>query len=126
LGAHVAIETGSHIFISGCYFHESYVYDGVSTNCYGVMLITHACSNLIEDNIFKKLRHAMITKQGANGNVFGYNYSLEPNRSEFPSDFGADLCLHGHYAFANLYEGNIGQNLTIDQTWGPSGPFNTF
>ncbi|MFN8167094.1 MAG: T9SS type A sorting domain-containing protein [Bacteroidia bacterium] len=34
--------------------------------------------------------------------------------------------MHGHYSYANLFEGNIVQNIQIDQTWGPSGPFNTF
>jgi hypothetical protein len=124
--AHVAIEASSHIEISGCYFQESYLYDGASTHGYGIVLYTHACANKIEDNIFRMLRHAMIAKQGANGNVFGYNYSRETNRSEAISDYAADICMHGHYAFSNLFEGNIVQNLQIDQAWGPSGPFNTF
>jgi hypothetical protein len=124
--AHVAIETSRHIDISGCYIHDSYIYDGVSTHGYGVVVFAHSCSNKIENNIFRMLRHAMITKQGANGNVFGYNYSRETNRSEAIADYAADICLHGHYAFANLYEGNIAQNLQVDQAWGPSGPFNTF
>jgi hypothetical protein len=34
--------------------------------------------------------------------------------------------MHGHYPFSNLFEGNIVQNIQIDQTWGPSGPYNTF
>src|SRR4029078_3990435 len=120
------IETSSHVEISGCYFHDSYLYDGASTHGYGIVVYTHACANKIEDNIFRMLRHAMICKQGANGNVFGYNYSRETNRSEAIADYAADICLHGHYAFANLYEGNIVQNLQIDQAWGPSGPYNTF
>lgn len=126
IGAHVDIEYSSHIDISGCYFHEAYLYDGASTRGYGVMMASHSCSNLVQDNIFRMLRHAMISKQGANGNVFGYNYSREPNRSEPISDYASDMSLHGHYAFANLYEGNIAQNLQIDQAWGPSGPYNTF
>jgi hypothetical protein len=124
--AHVSVETSSHINISGCYFHDSYLYDGASTHGYGVVVYAHACSNKIEDNIFRMLRHAMIAKQGANGNVFGYNYSRETNRSEAIADYAADICMHGHYAFANLFEGNIVQNLQVDQAWGPSGPFNTF
>jgi len=124
--AHVSIETSSHINISGCYFHDSYLYDGASTHGYGVVIYAHACSNKIEDNVFRMLRHAMIAKQGANGNVFGYNYSRETNRSEAIADYAADICMHGHYAFANLFEGNIVQNLQVDQAWGPSGPFNTF
>jgi hypothetical protein len=124
--AHVTIDASSHVEISGCYFHESYIYDGASTHGYGVVIFSHACSNLVEDNVFRMLRHAMVCKQGANGNVFGYNYSREPNRSEPIADYAADICLHGHYAFANLFEGNIAQNLQVDQAWGPSGPDNAF
>jgi len=68
----------------------------------------------------------MVAKQGANGNVFAYNYSFDPYRSEFPHDAGGDMLLHGHYAFANLFEGNLGQSIVVDNTWGPSGPYNTF
>lgn len=126
IGSHVCITTSTHCEITGNYFHEAYAYDGVSTHGYGVLLISHACENKVENNIMRHLRHSAICKEGANGNVIGYNYTLEPTRSEFPSDAGADLLLHGHYAFANLYEGNICQNIQLDQTWGPNGPWNTF
>ena len=58
--------------------------------------------------------------------MFGYNYSYEPNRIEALSTLSGDISLHGHYAFANLFEGNIVQNIIIDHYWGPSGPHNTF
>jgi hypothetical protein len=48
------------------------------------------------------------------------------HRSEFFNTYGGDISLHGHYAFANLFEGNIVQNIIIDHAWGPSGPYNTF
>ena len=67
-----------------------------------------------------------MAKQGANGNVFAYNYSLDPYRSEDPHDAGSDMLLHGHYPFANLFEGNIGESIIVDDTWGPAGPYNTF
>ncbi len=124
--AHVAISTSAHCEVTGCYLHEAYAYDGTSTHGYGVMLESHPTENKIENNIMRHLRHAVSVKQGANGNYIGYNYILEPTRSEIPTDAGADLNLHGHYAFANLFEGNICQNIQIDQSWGPSGPWNTF
>ncbi len=126
IGAHVWAETSSHLEITGSYFHHAYNYDGASTHGYGVVMAAHTGDSRIENNIFRFLRHAMMVKQGASGNVFAYNYSIDPFRSEFPNDFGADISLHGHFPFANLFEGNICQNLVIDQAWGPSGPFNTF
>jgi hypothetical protein len=62
---------------------------------------------------------------GSSGNVFGYNESREPGRSEQIPHLTGDISLHGHYAFSNLFEGNIVQNMIVDHYWGPSGPFNT-
>ncbi len=124
IGAHCWAEASAHLEISQCYFHEAYTYDGGNTRGYGVIMATHTTSSLIENNIFRKLRHAMMVKQGANGNVYGYNYSIEPTRTEIPTNAGADICLHGHYPFANLFEGNICQNASIDQAFGPNGPNN--
>jgi len=126
IGAHIWAEASAHLTIERNYFHHAYTYDGSNTRGYGVVLAVHTCLSRIENNIFKTLRHSMMVKQGANGNVFAYNYSVDPNRSEFPSNYGADICLHGHYPFANLFEGNINQNTAIDQAYGPSGPGNTF
>ncbi len=125
-GSHIYITTSMGIEVSGCFIHDAFLYDGAGTHGYGVTLNHHCGDCLIENNIFKHLRHAMMVKTGANGSVFSYNYSIEPVRSEPISDFCGDISLHGHYPFANLFEGNICQNLIIDHYWGPSGPFNTF
>lgn len=68
----------------------------------------------------------MMVKTGANGNVFTYNYSREPHRSEPIPSYSGDISVHGHYAYANLFEENMVQNLFIDHYWGPGGPYNTF
>jgi hypothetical protein len=128
-GSHCMIGLSSRITVSGCYFHNAYVYDGSGTKGYGVTMNNHAGLCLIMNNIFKYLRHAMMTKHGANGNVFAYNYSRETFRNgqfEFPQDYCGDISLHGHYSFANLFEGNMVQTVYIDEYWGPSGPHNTF
>ncbi|HLG34442.1 MAG TPA: glycosyl hydrolase family 28-related protein, partial [Bacteroidia bacterium] len=126
IGSLIAAEFSTALEITGSYFHHAYDYSGTSTKGYGVTVASHTGESKIENNIFRHLRHAMSVKQGANGNVYSYNYSIEPTRTEFPTDLGGDISLHGHYAFSNLFEGNICQNLMIDQAWGPSGPFNTF
>lgn len=126
IGSHIMLDASSNISISGCYIHHAYAYDGSSTHGYGITLFNHAGECRIENNILRFLRHAFSFQAGANGNVIAYNYSIEPNRSEAPANFGADISFHGHYPFMNLIEGNIVQNIQIDQTWGPSGPYNTF
>jgi hypothetical protein len=126
VSAHVDIFTSTRILVDGCYFHHAFEYDGGAKRGYGVTLNTHTGECLVTNNIFRYLRHAMMVKTGANGNVFYYNYSREVNRSEWPNNYGGDISLHGHYPFANLFEGNIVQNIIIDHYWGPSGPYNTF
>ncbi|MFZ4399451.1 MAG: glycosyl hydrolase family 28-related protein [Bacteroidales bacterium] len=128
-GSHCMIYYSSHIEISSSYFHDAYMYDGSGSKGYGICLNNHSGLCLISDNIFKHLRHSMMVKTGANGNVFAYNYSRDPYRNgsmEYPTNYCGDISLHGHYPFANLFEGNIIQTIYIDQTWGPSGPNNTF
>ncbi len=126
IGSHVEIDASSRITITGSYFHHAYEYDGVSTHGYGITLFNHTGECRIENNIMKHLRHSFSYQTGANGNVNAYNYSFETNRSEAPADYGADISMHGHFPFSNLFEGNIVQNIQLDQTWGPSGPYNTF
>ncbi len=126
VGSHIYFGVSTHCEVKNCYIHDAFTFDGTGTRGYGVTLNHHTGECLIENNVFKKLRHAMMVKTGANGNVFGYNYSIEPYRSEDIHDYSGDISLHGHYPFGNLFEGNIVQNIIIDHYWGPSGPYNTF
>ena len=126
IGSHIELDASTNISISRCYIHDNFAYDGTSTHGYGITVFGHTGQCRIENNIMRHLRHSFSLQCGANGNVIAYNYSREPNRSEFPADFGADISMHGHYTYANLFEGNIVQNIQIDQTWGPTGPLNTF
>ena len=126
IGSHIMVNNSMKIEVNGCYVHHAFNYDGSATQGYGVTLNHHATYCLVENNIFSNLRHAMMVKVGANSNVFTYNYSKDVVRSEFPFDASGDISLHGHHSYANLFEGNIVQNIIIDHYWGPSGPYNTF
>ncbi|MFM2136229.1 MAG: Endoglucanase precursor [Bacteroidota bacterium] len=126
ISAHILLDASSNVTVSGSYFHDAFEYNGSSMHGYGIALINHTGQSLIENNILRRLRHSFSLQTGANGNVIAYNYSLEPNRSEFPANYGADISMHGHFPYSNLFEGNIVQNIQLDQTWGPSGPLNTF
>lgn len=123
--SHVMIAQSSHITVSGNYIHDGFVFDGTGTRGYGVTMIQQSTNCLVENNIFRRLRHAITCKEGANGNVVAYNYCREPWRVEIPQDGGADCLLHGYWPTANLYEGNIGQFFQASATWGPAGPHNT-
>jgi len=125
--AHVEISNSTNIKIFNSYFHDAYDYGGGGMG-YGVMIQFTSGECLVENNIFNHLRHSMILQAGANGNVFGYNYSIEPfwTGVSLPANSAGDMVLHGNYVFSNLFEGNIGQNIVIDDSHGSNGPHNTF
>lgn len=121
---HVWIEQCSNMEVRDSYFSQSFTY-GSSGEGYGVMLGQHVGSCLVENNIFNHLRHGMLSKQGANGNVFGYNYAINAYWSD-ESGVPPAITAHGQYPFENLFEGNIVQRITMADYWGPCGPGNTF
>lgn len=125
--SHVNISSSSNIEVSGSYFKDGFDY-GSGGKAYGVMVQAGSGDCLIKDNIFNHLRHSMILQSGANGNVFGYNYSLDPfwTGVALPANSAGDLVLHGNYPYRNLFEGNIGQNLVVDDSHGKNGPDNVF
>lgn len=124
--AHVSATSCLNLEIRECYFHHSHRYDG-GGHGYGVELGFHVTNCLVENNIFKHLRHSMMVHLGANGNVFGYNYSIEPYQDQDPGVWTpCDISVHGHYPFMNLFEGNIVQEVDCTDYWGPAGPGNTF
>jgi len=110
--------------VQNSYFHQSYDY-GSGGHGYGVTLGRHTTNCLVENNIFETLRHAMMVKEGANGNVFAFNYSRNPV-SATPFSIPADISVHGHYPYMNLFENNIVQKISCTDYWGPAGPGNTF
>lgn len=128
----------SHVYFAACigcvvrdsYFHHSFDYGGGGSG-YGIECAGHATDNLIENNIFNHLRHAMMVQLGANGNVFGYNYSISAVQGTGETNLNVgwtppDISIHGHYAFMNLFEGNDVQEIGIGDYWGPAGRGNTF
>ena len=70
----------------------------------------------------------MLIQAGANGNVFGYNYSFDAfwQESSLPANAAGDAVLHGNYTYLNLFEGNTIQNIVVDASHDKNGPFNTF
>jgi hypothetical protein len=122
--SHVQITSSMNIELRENYFHHSHDYGG-GGHGYGVDCSLHTTDCLIENNVFEHLRHSMMVHVGANGNVFAYNYSLDPFQNT-GTWTPCDISIHGHYPFMNLFEGNILQEIGIGDYWGPAGPGNTF
>lgn len=125
--AHVDIRMSTNNEVSGSYFHHAFDYGG-GGKAYGVVLQYSSGLCLIENNIFEHLRHSMLLQSGANGNVLGYNYSIDPYWTDvmLPENSAGDLVLHGNYPYSNLFEGNTVQNIVIDNSHGINGSLNTF
>jgi hypothetical protein len=125
---HVSITQSAHLEISGSYFSEACSRD---ENSYGYGVLMEVCTNhcLVQNNIFHRLRHAMVLCEGVSGNVIALNYSVDQNWTfhGFPNIFqGADLCLHGRYPYSNLFEENIAEYIYADNSHGVNGPYNVF
>jgi len=125
--SHIEVNYSSNITLEGSYFQDSYGY-GSGGRAYGIMLQFATGDCFVYNNKFNHLRHAMILQAGANGNVFAYNFSINPfwTGTSLPADAAGDLVLHGNYVYANLFEGNSVQNIVIDNSHGINGPHNTF
>ena len=129
VGAHVKLQDAYGCEIRDSNFNEAH--DTSSGRGYGVFFLSDSggyvsSDNLIENNIFYKLRHAMNMEGGGQGNVFGYNYSVNPNDTSNPSWMEADLnANHGKHGMFNLFEGNVVAKIHGDNTFGSSS-HNTF
>jgi hypothetical protein len=125
--AHITLQSSANNTVSGNYLHDAFDY-GSGGKGYGVVLQFGASDNFVFDNIAKHLRHSFLLQAATNGNVIAYNYSYDPYWTEgwFPAASAGDVVLHGNYPYANLFEGNIFQNLVIDNSHGINGPYNTF
>ena len=124
LRQHVFLSSSYRCEVSGSYFHESRDYGG-GGHGYGVGLFAQASQCLVENNEFDTLRHSMLLSTGANGNVFANNYSRNPTW-QWVTELPADVSIHGHYSFNNLFEGNVVQKIYIGDYWGPIGPHNLY
>lgn len=128
---HLSIGFATSIEVRNSTFHHAKDYGNppipekkiISGTGYGVN-IARSSNCLIENNVFYQLRHAMIIALGANRNVFGYNHSYD--QFSYPVKNLADLNLHGHFPYNNLFEGNRVDRIHADQWWGSNGPNNTF
>jgi hypothetical protein len=127
--AHVSTNTAYRCEIRDSYFHHSYDYGG-SGHGYGAEFGFHTTDCLVENNVFRHLRHSMMVHVGASGNVFGYNYSVENVQGDGEINLNqgwtpCDISMHGHYANYNLFESNIVREIDFADYWGPVGPGNT-
>jgi hypothetical protein len=125
LTAHIFLARSHRCEIRDSFFHDSHLH-GSGGQGYGVRLEAHSADNLVENNIFERLRHSMNLQIGVSGNVYGFNYSKDPFLEEGNNWLMPDVSVHGHYPYFNLFEGNTVQMILADNVWGTNGPTTFF
>jgi len=125
--AHLELSWSARVAVSGSHFSDAFDF-GVGGKAYGVVLQFASGECRIERNAFSDLRHSMLFQAGPSGNIVAWNYSIRPKwtGTALPSDAAGDLVFHGNYPYRNLLEGNVVQNIVIDDSHGKNGPYNTF
>ncbi len=119
---HIHIAKSTEIEVRGSYIEST---NSLSpSNGYGIVIDQHSTNCLIEDNILKSLRYAILLQMSANRNVIGYNYCRDGYNPTLEARKG-DIEFHGNYAFSNLIEGNHVDKIWLDDTHGVNGPYNT-
>ncbi|MBP1661557.1 MAG: Dockerin type 1 [Candidatus Aminicenantes bacterium] len=118
--AHVTIRVGYGNVVRSSYFHHGLSYEGGAA--YGVFLLGRNTDNLVEDNVFYHLRHAVTIEWGGCGNVVAYNYANRFYDESYP---GTDWLMesihtHGGHPYMNLFEGNVCPNIVFDNALGSS------
>lgn len=121
--AHVWLERSHECEVRQSYLHDAHVFGGGEG--YGVSCGRHTSDGLFENNVFNRLRHSMIVGSGANGNVFGYNYSTNRAADPISGQLQADISVHGNYVMMNLFEGNVAEDADVPDWYWPAGPGNT-
>ncbi len=119
---HVRVSCSLECEIRGNVFNDTWQDSGGKG--YGVTLEERSTLVLVEDNSFHHLRHSMPVQLGASGNVYGYNFSIDPFSNDSPEWIFSDISAHGSMANYNLWEGNRAVQGFVDNVHG-SNPYNT-
>ena len=114
----------------GCVVRDSYLHDPQTADSgrgYGVHVLYWNSDHLIENNVMVKNRHSVAFEGGGSGVVVAYNYMYRDWESDSdPNWLGDDLITHGAHPYMNLLEGNVHQQLALDDIWGSSSHMTYF
>ncbi len=122
-GDHVDDYYGFHDEIRDSYFSNAYLHTPGNADS-DLFLVGKTSATLVENNILERLHVGVMLNWGAAGNVIGYNYSYGNFDVSGDLVILASFDMHGAHPQFNLFEGNIGNNITYDSFWG-SGSNNT-
>jgi len=102
--------------------HHAHCYKP-GANAYGIAVERQTTATLVQDDIVYYLNVGVVLASAGPGNVVGYNFgdvmweSNYPNTNWLMADFSSNHCAH---PFMNLFEGNVGTQLSADDIHGSS------
>lgn len=103
-----------------CTIRSNQLYAPIKDNSsrYGVQMSTYCTDNLVDDNIIDGWSSGVLI-QGSAGNVVAYNYCHRGFETTAITDNSRySFIVHGTFANFNLFEGNVGARLSVDDVWG--------
>ena len=99
------------------FFHDGFNHGPGGTDNQ-LNLALESSANLVENNIFFRQHASVMLEWGAAGNVVAYNYTTGNYHQSAVGWLINDTNWHGAHPFFNLFEGNIGDKLELDDYWG--------
>jgi len=120
---HISIDRAIWSTVQHSRFNDGQAHEG--GYAYGVVSYMFATANLVVDNVFYRLRHAMLAADGAVGNVYAYNFEAESWQGTGTGEtWLPGSGTHGAHPTMNLYEGNSVGKIEFDNEHGSSS-YNT-
>lgn len=123
--SHITLENCYGVVTNHCKFKNSFSH-GNGGKAYGVTMQFGSTANEVSGCLFDSLRHGVVLQLGANRNWIVENYFRNGYWEDvwLPKRASGDIVLHGNYPFMNFIEGNICNNIVIDNSHGLNGPLN--
>lgn len=121
-GRHVQLVRAFRCQVEGSAVHHAHCYHP-GANAYGIAIERQTSDSLVQDNVVFYLNVGIVLGSAGPGNVIAYNYGdvmwerNYPNTNWLMADFSANHCAH---PYMNLFEGNVGSQISADDIHGGS------
>jgi hypothetical protein len=121
-GRHIQLTKAFRCEVRDSTIHHAHNYNP-GANAYGISTENQTTETLIENNIVYYLNAGLMLDSAGPGNVIAYNYTDSmfgrdyPDASWLMADLVANHCAH---PFMNLWEGNMGSQISADNIHGSS------
>jgi Pectate lyase superfamily protein len=118
-GDHAEVYWSYRCEIRHNYFHDAFLHTAGSTDA-DIFLAAKSSGILVVDNILRRMHVGVMINWGASGNVIAYNYCEGNFDTSATNVLMSAYGFHGAHPMFQLFEGNIGSNISADSYWGSS------